>query len=199
MNEREEKFFAQSKKDRILYLGRMEFNIPRFLGTLTTVKELAVFFKDNRGKRVSIRSQNLYKPILGPHHPNVYLDKDLMEKLQTSIRKKYELLIFEAIDPKDALKRGNLWFNKTEGKMGIEYVDGPGTVRQLESEKGLKSVSLTIEEFLNKEKDNNEFLGYSPSKFINLPFSQFIIEFSIYNHPVGTQLKNEVFWEIRSL
>lgn len=199
MIEREEKFFAQPKKDRILYLGRMGFNIPKFLGTLTTVKELAVFFKDNKGKRVSIRTQNLYRPVLGPHHPNVSLDKDLIEKLQTSIRKKYELLVFEAIDPKDAVKRGNLWFNKGEGKMGLEYLEGPGTVRNLEKESGLKTISSQIEDMLEKERGGCEFLGCTPSKFLNLPFSKFIIEFSIYSHPVGVLNKQEIFWEIRSL
>ena len=199
MNEREGKFFALPKRDRILYLGRMSFNIPRFLGTITEIKELAVFFKEHKGQRVSIRTQNLYKPILGPHYPDVLLNKDLMEKLQTDVRKKYELLMFEPIDPKDALKRGNLWINKLEGKLGIEYMDSPGTVRGLEKESGLKKVDMSIEELLEKGKGGNEFLGYSPSKFIGLPFSQFIVEFSIYSYPVGTQQKNEIFWEIRSL
>ena len=198
-NPREEKFFEQSKKDRILYLGRMNFNIPRFLGTIVGIKELAVFFKKYRGQRVSIRTQNLYKPVLCPHYPNVLLNRDLMKKLQTDLRKKHELLVFEAINPKDAIKRGNLWIKKSEGKLGIEYMDSPGTVRELEKESGLKSVNMSIEELLQKEKDGNEFLGYPPSKFINLPFSQFIIEFSIYDHPVGVQKKLEIFWEIRSL
>lgn len=199
MNEREEKFFNQPKRDRILYLGRMGFNTPKFLGTITTIKELAVLFKDNRGKRVSIRTQNLYKPILGPHFPFALLDRETLEKLETVIRKKYELLVFEPIDPKEAVTRGNLWFNKSEGKMGIEYLEGPGTVRNLEKELSLKSVTSQIEDMLNKERVGCEFLGYTPSKFINLPFSQFIIEFSIYSHPVGTQQKPEIFWEIRSL
>ncbi len=199
INEREQKFFNQSKKDRILYLGRMGLNTPKFLGTLTTIKELAVFLKDNKGKRVSIRTQNLYKPVLGPHYPFIMLDKEALEKLETAIRKKYELLVFEPINPKDAIKRGMLWINKSEGKMGIEYMDSPGTVRELEKESGLKKVDMSIEELLEKGKGGNEFLGYPPSKFINLPFSQFIIEFSIYSHPVGTQQKNEIFWEIRSL
>lgn len=199
INEREQKFFSQSKRERILYLGRMGFNIPKFLGTLSSIKELAVFFKDKIGSRVSIRTQNKVKPILGPHLPFVLVDKKLIKGLQTNIRKGYELLIFEPINPKDALKRGMLWVNKSEGKVGIEYMDSPGTVRELEKELGLKKVDMSIEDLLNKEKDNNEFLGYPPSKFVNLPFSQFIIEFSIYDHPVGTQLKNEIFWEIRQL
>jgi hypothetical protein len=199
MIEREQKFFDQPKRERILYLGRMSFNIPRFLATIVEIKELAVFFNEHKDQRVSIRTQNLYKPVLCPHYPNVLLNKNLLEKLQTDVRKKYELLVFEAIDPKEAIKRGNLWFNKSEGKMGIEYLEGPGTVRNLEKESGLKSVTMTLEELLEKGKGENEFLGYPPSKFISLPFSQFIIEFSIYDHPIGTQQKPEIFWEIRSL
>ena len=201
MNPREEKFFAQPKLERILYLGRMGFNVPRFMGNITEIKELLVFFNKHKDQRVSIRTQNLYKitPVLGPHYPNILLKKDLLEELQTNIRKKYELLMFEPINPKEAIKRGNLWVNKAEGKMGIEYKDTPGTVRDLEKETELKSVEMTTEDMLKKEAEGISFLGYIPSKFINLPFSKFIIEFSVYNHHVGTQEKPEVFWEIRSL
>lgn len=198
---REIEFFNKSKLERILYLHKRGFNTPMFIRKICSIKDLAVFQKDNMRKKFSIRTQGRDpKQTNCPHFPNITLDKNTLQKLSTTIRKKFELLVFEAIDPSDAEMKGNLWIDKINRKVTIEYSEGPGTVRSLETDiipNQIQRIETSFDEFLLKEANKSNFMGHQPSEFLDFPFESFILEFSAYSHPVGIKGSKYIFWEIR--
>ena len=201
MNPREIVFFNQPKLERILYLNKRGFNTPMFIVKIDSIKGLAVFQKDNMKKKFSIRTQSRYLNRTNcPHFPNVTIDKKLLQKLSTTIRKKFELLVFEAIDPSEAEMKGNLLVDKVNRKVIIEYTEGPGTVRSLETDvipSQIQRIETSFDEFLLKEANESNFMGHQPSEFLDFPFESFILEFSAYSHPVGVKNSKYIFWEIR--
>ena len=199
---REVEFFNQPKLERILYLHKRGFNTPLFIAKIDSIKGLAVFQKDNMKKKFSIRTQSRYLNKTNcPHFPNVTMDKKLIQKLSTTIRKKFELLVFEAIDPSEAEMKGNLLIDKVNRKVTIEYTEGPGTVRSLETDvipSLIQRIETPFDEFLLKEANKSNFMGHQPSEFLDFPFENFILEFSAYSHPVGIKNSKYIFWEIRN-
>jgi len=201
MNLREIEFFNKSKLERILYLYKRGFNTPQFIIKIDSIKRLAVFQKDNMKKRFSIRTQGKDpKQTNCPHFPNIILNKSILQKLSTTIRKKFELLVFEAIDPSEAEIKGNLMIDKVNKMVTIEYSEGPGTVRSLETDiipSLIKRVETSFDHFLLMEVNKSNFMGHQPSEFLDFPFESFIIEFSAYKYPVGIKNSKYIFWEIR--
>ena len=201
MNPREINFFNQPKLERILYLHKRGFNIPMFIKKVCSIKDLAIFQKDNMKKKFSIRTQGRDpKQTKCPHFPNITIDKNILQKLSTTIRKKFELLVFEAIDPSEAEMKGNLLIDKVNKMVTIEYSEGPGTVRSLETDiipSLIQKIETPFDEFLLKEVNKSNFMGHHPSEFLDFPFESFIIEFSAYKHPIGIKNSKYIFWEIR--
>lgn len=195
-----EKFFDKSKKERVDFLEQQGFNVPKFIKLLSSPKEIIIFEKENVGKSFSFRSQSKsQRPEMGPHFPNVQIDEKLIDQLINS-SKRYEFLVYEAIDPKNCVRRGNLFIDKSKRTFLIEHVLGPGTVREIENElpANIREVKGPLQDWINKERDEDFlFLGVPPTKIIELPFKSFILEFSDYKIPVGIKKMNGIFWEIR--
>ena len=198
MNERDERIFSLSKLERIFYLSRLGFNTPVFLDKVSNVQDLSAFYDRRKGRKVSIRTQG--KDVLGPHFPNIKLDQVIFKKLNSAIRKGYELLVFEPIDPLKALQRGTVWIDRRAGRVIVEYSELPGTVREMESldRRNISLLEKPFEDLLKKEEEGLSFIGVPFSKYLEIPLGSFIIEFSKLSHPVGNKKLNYIFWEIRN-
>lgn len=196
----EQEFFSKSKLDRVLYLGERGFNIPKFYGVIDNIIELKEFYKKIGEQKVSIRTQpsphSMRFSELGPHFPNSNI-AELFDTLVNTLNQGYSLLMFEAIDPQFSELKGNILVNKKDKSILIEFTEGPGTVRSLESEHygTIKQIKSTFAEYVSYSPPF--FNEHSPSIILEIPFNCFILEFSKYKIPVGLRKMYEIFWEIR--
>jgi len=194
--EYQDRFFNQVKERRIEYLRQRGFNVPKHVASLRSLKEVAVFCRDHKEKRFSFRTQRTdpNQDFGTPYHfPNMEIGGENTKKLCKAVRNGFEILVYEAIDPEEAMDKGNVWFDKLSSKIVIESKEGPGTVREIE--KG----GIKVQEFNTSKMDVEEakLFGYPLKSFLDIPFDSFIIEFSKYRIPVGTKNDNFIFWEIR--
>ena len=197
MNAREEETFKLSKLERIFYLDRLGFNTPVFIEKISDLSNLTSFYDKKKGNKVSIRTQG--KDVLGPHFPNIKLDKIIFKQLCSTLRKGYELLIFEPINPLKALQRGTIWIDRKLERVTVEYSELPGTVREMElmNRKEISILEKPFNELLRRSEGKYSFIGYPFSKYLEIPLNSFIIEFSKMPRPVGRKKMNYIFWEIR--
>lgn len=150
--------------------------------------------------RVSIRTcrdgENLC-----PFHPNVPLEA--AEKLVPElIEEGYEVMISEGIDPVNCLLRGNVVRRPDKPVVTLEWINGPGTVRDLEKATTIQHLSLTIyqgvnEEFIDLDAIPVEIRPLVKAYFETPSFAHKILEWSFYNRPVGRKKQPEICWEIR--
>ena len=115
--------------------------------------------------------------------------KEVIEFAQAQ-NKKYFVLVNEALPLKDSVIAGNIYLSSRTDFV-IEYFNGPGTPRDIDS-KPLKRIdSQHFGSFPNSGLDPlPEFvsrLGIHPA----------IFEFSLYPYPVGRLKQRLVFWEWR--
>jgi len=200
MNEQD--FFNLPKWDRIEYLRLRGFNVPKFIKKIGTPKELIVFENENKSKKYSIRSQvssSKKRSEMGPFFPNVDISL-IVSDLFNSLKKGYDLLVYEATDPKLCERKGNILIDKIKETFLVEFSMGPGTVRSLENEYPnlIREIKGPIKDWVNKEK-NEDFLfaGHPIVKMLAIPFKCFILEFSEYSIPVGIKKMKGIFWEVR--
>ena len=150
--------------------------------------------------RVSIRT-NRDGETRTPHFPNV--KESEADKIVADLaRAGYEILIFEAIDPANCLLRGNLVRRPDQPVMSLEWMEGPGTVRDLEGLEGLRHLDM----LLHGEGDAVSFPldGIPPDirslaiQYFNTPYLAYkILEWSLYNQPIGKMKSPIICWEFR--
>lgn len=188
-----------SKLNRILYLKRLGFNIPRFIKGISCKKDLYEFFKENTGLRFSIRTQSLFKEFLLPHYPNVELTEELFDKLCKDVENNIELLFFESIDPNETTIRGNLHVNKKMEIIEAEFMKGPGTVRDIE-EGCIKTIEFikTSPRIFHRSSLGEIFKFHNITLiYYSVPIEEYVLEFSKLKNPRGVLKSHEIFWEIR--
>lgn len=189
-----------SKLDKILYLKKIKFNTPRFIDSFFHRDKLYQFFKENFGKKFSIRSQSLFNRYLLPHYPNAELNESLFNKLCSDMEKNYvEMLFFEPIDPNETIFRGNIHIDKKAEIIEAEIMEGPGTVRDIEkaSIDTVRYVKTSPSEY--NSSFINEILRFHSFTLIyaTIPIMEYVLEFSKLKAPKGELNVDEIFWEIR--
>jgi hypothetical protein len=104
--------------------------------------------------------------------------------------RKYFLLVNEALPLKDSVMAGNIYL-RSRSDFIIEYFNGPGTPRDIDS-KPLKRI------------DSQHFGSFPHSGLDPLPefvsrlgLHPAIFEFSLYPYPVGRLRQRLIFWEWR--
>lgn len=147
--------------------------------------------------RLSIRTERDGE-IKTPHYPN-YDFKQVASLIKWLAKDGYGIYLFSGIDPKDCKLRGNLHISKS-GIGILEYMTGPGTVRDLE-----KSVPKATAIAYDPETKEKIFPGFKPPievdtvmlDYIKKDFFDWILEWSIYHVPVGTLRQHQIYWELR--
>jgi hypothetical protein len=187
------------KIDSIIELQNWGFNTPNLLltipvppvGTRNGKGGIALWANqrvrcEQRGiKRVSIRTEKAHHSLC-PHHPNIPL-KDVGKVLNHCILAGYNIFIFEGIDPADCKCRGNVVLISPD--LHFDFILGPGTVRDLEHK-------VPTHILFDPEKH----LDFVPiaKKYMSQPeLYGRILEWSIYNKPVGHLQQPEIYWEHR--
>lgn len=165
-------------------------------------------------KRISIRTFKLplgssFKDVF---FPNVLIDDSLIEKLIPLLFGGYFLILSSPIDPQDCLLRGCIHYRGKNfferSQFLIEYLEGPGTVRDLEHAEGKKIKSLEVGFHPGDWTPLREAFGLigllllSNADRIVSVLSQeskweFILEWSIYKKPVGIKKECLIFWHLR--
>jgi hypothetical protein len=183
-----------NKIESIKYLKSLKLNTPKILLELSGKKDLdnwSEYYARHEG-RVSIRTEK-EGSFKCPHHPNIKLSKAGVE-IKYLISQGYKVYVFEAINPDDCLMRGN-FIRKNSGECSVEYLIGPGTVRELEK---VSSNSIQREDF--KALDGIRDQGvYSVIRQL-IPLDRFvdsIIEWSYYKTKIGCYQDYVIFWELR--
>lgn len=150
--------------------------------------------------RVSIRTQRDGEKKT-PHYPNIR-EGEAEEKVRELAKAGYEILIFEAIDPKNCLLRGNLVRRSDRDAMILEWMEGPGTVRDLE--KASKLLHLEILLFSQEENLTYSVNGIPEpiwplvDHYFESPgLAHEILEWSYYNQPIGKLNQPTICWEFR--
>lgn len=191
-----------NKIQSVNLLRGLGFNVPELLETFLAYdsETFSAKWEDFRSSlqeafpKLSIRTSKGDESKC-PHYPNISWNesKTLTEKL---LEEGYEVYLFEGIDPANCLRRGNFIafssYDIEPGKVFIEYLEGPGTVRDLEGSD--KTISLVI-----------SAPGTVPEKFTGLALAYFdhpqllgkILEWSEYKIPVGVHKQALICWEVR--
>jgi hypothetical protein len=192
------------KIDSILELQSWGFNIPNLLLTIpvpvggSKAKNALIqawihqrVRCEQRGiKRVSIRTEKLGHTLC-PHHPNIPLSQ-VSRILGQCILAGYSIYIFEGIDPADCKVRGNIYRDTQSSFVELEVLNGPGTVRDLEHSSGIMRISFKEAEL------REDCITPIVKKFLSQPeLHNRILEWSIYNKPVGHLQQHEIYWEHR--
>lgn len=178
-------------------LAEMGLNTPKILLEIPQFATLkhniwADFYLHGGHHKVSIRTERDGEFIC-PHYPNIPL-KDADRRVRELIHDGFAIYIMAPIDPSECHCRGNLAGPSDSDTFIFEFLDGPGTVRDLET-----SSNVIHEQFktLNdlKRVDLQEI---AQKVFAKLPTIRGkVIEWSYYRNPVGQLEENTIFWEIR--
>jgi hypothetical protein len=176
-------------------LERRGLNTPLLLLELKQFEENKLdkwkaFYSEAQGK-VSIRTERDGEKLC-PFRPNISLHRAAAE-MPDFIKKGYRILVFRGIDPNDSLFCGN--FAHTGKKFIVEWIKGPGTVRELESSSRLNHVSVDTDKTLGK------VIHPAQTLLDVLRFTvkeNELFEWSIYSKEVGKHPDHLIFWEIRS-
>jgi hypothetical protein len=184
------------KLESLKQLGNLGLNTPELLLEIRQFQderhEVWKEFYSRVSGRISVRTERDGE-VKCPHHPNMILRTaaDVVPKL---IREGYRILVFRGIDPQDAAFRGNYGI-PPEGKPVIEWMSGPGTVRDLESIKHHSSTDKhSLPAFV---KDGIYWPLYMRAKGGHFGDRGAIIEWSLYPYNVGQLMQKAIYWEIR--
>lgn len=195
------------KIQSIKELEALGFNTPNLLISLdkTLDREQRIdawrLFKISRGDlNVSIRTERDGE-YTTPHLPNISIRK-ADEKILDLIRDGYVIHVFDPIDPLECLHRGTVCFNGV--KLVIEFLSGPGTVRDLEYSPDVKHIELNPTRHAGFPGPAfhipHEAIWLAPAEAYCSELNRFrnhILEWSIYRNPVGKLKQREIYWELR--
>lgn len=184
-----------SKIQSIKALKAMGLNVPKLLLELHVKDDLEAwkkYYSEHDG-RVSIRTEK-GPSFKCPHHPNIKLNKADRE-IHYLLSQGYSIYVFEPINPDKCLCRGN-FLRKESGDCLVEWLEGPGTVRDLEK---VPSHLINLVEFKGIDKLLHYPNIYNVIKQL-IPLGRFcneIVEWSYYSEKVGTLKDYPIFWERR--
>jgi len=192
-----------NKYESLEYLKSKNYNTPDFRLIKNTEELLRAVDEWGRDSKLSIRSfrNNGSISFNEPFHPNVVMTVEMMEKLNGYFSDGYHLIMAKGIDPQGTLYKGNIMiypsFSMRRFDFIIECTAGYGTVRDLEtSKKVLRYTNL---------QDALNVMGYQIQKifiatkdvFADMDKQPVILEWSIYDFPVGIRNKHAIYWEVR--
>lgn len=163
---------------------------------LDSVKE---YLNKNQDKLLSMRTERGYEfgcPFYFMQKPEV-----LLEVAKKLIDENYTLLLYPALDTKGCLCFGTIGL-AGNGDTVLEFVEGPGKVRELDVHPNRRSIvlppsrmNLLLNGQSNLSRILNEVIIDVHDKCWEEP--PCIVEFSYYSTPVGNLKKNQIYWEIR--
>lgn len=193
-----------SKGESLEYIKMKGYNTPDFRIVKEKnelLKVLEEFDAWDRKNKVSIRTYRNTNSFNEPFYPNKEIDKGLIIKLGMHLDDGYTLIVARGVDPEGTLFKGNLMiypsFSMRRFDFTIECTPGYGTVRDLETSKEILKFD-NLQDAMNK-------MGYQIQKIFlaakdmyqDLNCIPLIIEWSIYEHPVGLKKKDIIYWEVR--
>lgn len=134
--------------------------------------------------------------------PNVILDRSLMEEIFKCLDNGYSVIVSKGVDPEGTLFKGNIQLSRELFSINylIEYTEGYGTVRDLETAKKIYRVSNNTHNKINMLPAILGLLRKSIELYSNYFYKykvSIILEWSIYEFPVGALEDELIFWEIR--
>ena len=183
-----------NKISSLRYLHSLGLNTPRILLELYGKEDLEKwqnYYATHEG-RVSLRTEK-GDDFKCPHHPNIKLNKATIE-VKYLLSQGYKVYVFEAIDPANCLSRGNFIYG-SDGISTVEYMLGPGTVRDLER---APDELINRESFRALDGVKDQHIHTVVAKLIPLvKWKDQIVEWSYYNKAVGNRSDYVIFWEIR--
>lgn len=192
-----EKYLSLPKVKRIEVLSLHGFNVPLYKA-VKSIQDLKDFIKEHELQRVSIRTyaaneQSGFKCPHLPNRPSAEAIEEVKKLLDYS--NKYQIMVSEGIDPACALFRGNAVFSQFpptySNEFIIEYLEGPGTVRDLESNPAVKHIQGKLYQIPHPEvREVAQALYASGVKDV-------LFEWSVYNYPLGVLRRPLIFWEFR--
>lgn len=181
-------------------LADLGFNTPKLVLELREgsagekVEQWLEFYGEHQGK-FSVRTERDGERNC-PHYPNWNITR-LAKEIVKDIKNGYKIYVFEPIDPGDCIARGNICHYTGSKGVVVEWIEGPGTVRDLETKKVNNFHCREIEPLkfaVPIEKWRHVAMVY----IAQLPeLHNWILEWSIYDHPVGQLREHEVYWELR--
>ena len=195
-----------TKYNSLCFLKERGINTPNFR-LVRDIPSLEPELLNNWDKKVSIRTfrPDKNKAILGVHLPNVPVGVVIESKCYELLEEGFYLIFSDPIDPLDCVTRGNIAYY-FENEWLMEYAEGPGTVREIES---LPSVSIkriseqpfnrTIPRARDKVYQELNLKGLFVVSIIESIYwgTPILLEWSIYSRPVGFSERELIFWELR--
>lgn len=177
-----------TKYNSLVFLKQRMFNTPNFrlitlLGELIQIKDQV--------KSIRIFNDNPKSSMLLPHFPNRLVDNEVFNACYNELSKGNKLIVSDPIDPRHSLYKGNIMVTDF-GDFVVEYTEGPGTVRDLE--KSVVKRAITLQELSLIGPYRHSLVSKSLSTYWGIPI---ILEWSIYDSPVGLKNQELIFWEIR--
>lgn len=211
-----------NKWDSLVFLREHGLNTPNSTLFIPTLSHTETLFKlrktlkeqSSSEDKVSIRTFKLSSEcsFKEAFFPNVTVDFSLISRLMSLLEEKSFLIISSPIDPQDCLFRGCIQYQGKNffgrSQFLIEYLEGPGTVRDLEYAKGKEIKQIEIGFHPGDWTPLKEVLGLTglllsgnadkiASALIGEGYSQFILEWSIYKKFVGIRKEKLIFWHLR--
>lgn len=147
-------------------------------------------------KRTSVRCFKEGNSFNEPFFPNYLINLNNFGAWIKLLKEGYKIIVSKPIDPVGAIIKGNIMlfesFSMRRFDYIVEYTEGTGTVRDLENEK--KVIKLHNElpyPIKTKQVYHDSFKLF---KKIEEPI---IVEWSIYDRPIGMKEEEVIYWEIR--
>lgn len=175
------------KLDSLFKLHNLGLNTPKLLAVVENSSRLP----SNLSERVSVRTEKPGASFKEPHFPNV-LYSEVKKDLHKLLRSGYSIYIFEAINPRECVRKGTVMQHPEGTSFVFEWKDGPGTVRDLEKlvpETREYPGGIGVPEDLRQPLSAIRTLGTSGLGMI--------LEWSIYPYPVGRLQWRDIYWELR--
>lgn len=127
-----------------------------------------------------------------PFYLGIKDESKLKEIAFELLEKGYTIIVSKTLEPNDTICKGNAVINRRDNVL-IEYIHGPGTVRQLE-EKTPAQENIYI--FANPKSP--AWLRAIFMFMVNeIATEDIIVEWSYYPYPVGKKEQKLILWELR--
>jgi hypothetical protein len=192
------------KAESLIKLAGLGFNTPEF-ELLMDVGELAQHEKEFMAwERVSIRTDYTFRRpgFKLPFYPNVPWKEaiPMIDQVLRGGHGKYMVIASKGIDPQLSIAGGK--YLKSFDQELIEYFAGPGTIRDLETNKvERREIDLTNHTGFPIEKCSIDMIPYTNAMQrmrgrAHLIPTPFILEWSLYPNKVGMKSERMIFWEI---
>lgn len=191
------------KYESLEYLKDKRYNTPDFRLVRNADELLRAVDEWGGMNKISIRSfrPNKSATFNEPFHPNIKINDEMINKLNDYLRDGYFLIFAKGIDPQGTLFKGNIMiypsFSMRRFDFIIECTPGYGTVRDLEKSKKIKrytNIQVAMED-----------MGYyiqqiflaAKDVYADMNRDPIVLEWSIYEFPVGIRNKHVIYWEVR--